>query len=65
MISEALQKRKIVLWMSHSKRPHQRLNGFALKTSRREVPGSITSLACRPKRSEFSVVFPENRVNTI
>ena len=32
--------------------------GFALKTGRREVPGSIPGLACRPSRSEFSVVSP-------
>ena len=34
-----------------------------LKTGRREVPGSSPS-SCRPRRSEFSVVFSETRVNT-
>ena len=36
----------------------------ALKTGRREVPGSIPGRACRPSRSEFSVVFSKTRVNT-
>ena len=36
----------------------------ALKTSRREVPGSNPGRAYRPRRSEFSVVFCETRVNT-
>ena len=35
-----------------------------LKTGRREVPGSNPGRACRPSRSEFSVVFSETRVNT-
>ena len=35
-----------------------------LKTGRRKVPGSIPGRACRPSRSEFSVVFSETRVNT-
>ena len=35
-----------------------------LKTERREVPGSNPGRACRPSRSEFSVVFSETRVNT-
>ena len=35
-----------------------------LKTGRREVPGAIPGRACRPSRSEFSVVFSETRVNT-
>ena len=35
-----------------------------LKTGRREVPGSVPGHACRPSRSEFSVVFSETRVNT-
>ena len=30
-----------------------------LKTGRREVPGSNPGRACRPNRSEFSVVFSE------
>ena len=34
-----------------------------LKTRRREVPGSNPCHACRPSRSEFSVVFSETRVN--
>ena len=33
-------------------------------TGRPEVPGSNPGLACRPSRSEFSVVFSETRVNT-
>ena len=44
--------------------PHQGLRGSALKTGRREVPGSIPGRACRPRRSDFSVVFTETRVNT-
>ena len=35
-----------------------------LETGRREVPGSNIGRACRPSRSEFSVVFSETRVNT-
>ena len=35
-----------------------------LKTGRREVPGYNPGCACRPSRSEFSVVFSEIRVNT-
>ena len=35
-----------------------------LETGRREVPGSNPGRACRPSRSEFSVVFSETRVNT-
>ena len=34
------------------------------KTGRQEVPCSIPGRACRPSRSEFSVVFSETRVNT-
>ena len=34
-----------------------------LEIGRREVPGSSPGRACRPSRSEFSVVFSENRVN--
>ena len=34
-----------------------------LKTGRREVPGSNPVRACRPSRSEFSVVFSETLVN--
>ena len=41
--------------------PHQWLRS---KTGRREVPGSFFGRACRPSRSEFSVVFSETRVNT-
>ena len=36
-----------------------------LKTRRREVPGSNLGRACRPSRSEFSVVFSETRVSTV
>ena len=37
-------------------------NGWAVlrSTCRREVPGSILGRACRPSRSEFSVVFLRN-----
>ena len=35
-----------------------------LETGRWEVPGYIPGRACRPSRSEFSVVFSETRVNT-
>ena len=44
--------------------PHQWPIRSALKTSRRQVPGSIRSLACRPSLSLFSVVFSETPVNT-
>ena len=37
---------------------------ITLKTGRREVSGSNPGRAYRPKRSEFSVVFSETRVNT-
>ena len=39
-------------------------SAVTLKTGRREVPGSNPGRACRPSRSEFSVVFSETRVNT-
>ena len=35
-----------------------------LKSGRREVTGSNSGRACRPSRSEFSVVFSEIRVST-
>ena len=35
-----------------------------LKTGRREVLGSNPGRACRPKRSEISVIFSGTRVNT-
>ena len=35
-----------------------------LETGRREVPGSNHSRACRPSRSEFSMVFCECHVST-
>ena len=41
---------------------HQWQNGNA--QYRRLVPGSNPGRACRPSRSEFSVVFSETRVNT-
>ena len=34
-----------------------------LKTGKRGVQGSNPGRACRPSRSEFSVVFSETRVN--
>ena len=34
------------------------------QTGRRDVPGSFLGRTCRPRRSEFSVVFFETRVNT-
>ena len=34
-------------------------SGSVLKAGRREVPSSISGRACRPNRSEFSVVFSE------
>ena len=37
--------------------------GSALKTGTQEVPGSIPNRACRPRHSEFSVVFSESRLN--
>ena len=46
-------------------KPHQWQSGSALKAGRLEVPGSIPGRACRPSRSEFSVVFPEACVNTV
>ena len=44
--------------------PHQWPSDSALKPGRREVPASIPGRACRPRCSEFSVVFSETRVNT-
>ena len=38
--------------------------GYAPNVGRREVPGSIPGRACRPSRSEFSLVFSEIRINT-
>ena len=35
-----------------------------LKTGRQEMLGPNPGRACRPSRSEFSVVFSETRVNT-
>ena len=35
-----------------------------LKTGKREVLDSNPGIACRPSRSEFSVVFSETRVST-
>ena len=35
-----------------------------LETGRWEVPGSNPSRACRPSRSEFSMVFSETRLNS-
>ena len=43
---------------------HQQRSGSDLETGGREVPCSIAGPACRPSRSEFSVVFSETRVNT-
>ena len=43
--------------------PHKWWSGSELKTGRREVPGSISGLACRPSCLEFSVVFFKTRVN--
>ena len=40
--------------------PHLWRSGSALKIGRREVPGSISDRACRPSRSEFTVVFLRN-----
>ena len=36
-------------------------SAVTLKTGRREMPGSNPGCACRPSRSEFSVVFSETR----
>ena len=36
----------------------------ALKTGRRQVPGSNPDRTCRPSLSEFSMVFFETRVST-
>ena len=41
---------------------HQKRSGSVLKSDRREAPCS--SRACRPSRSEFSMLFSETRVNT-
>ena len=43
--------------------PHQWPSDSELKAGRREVPDSILGRACRPSRSELSVVFSKNRVN--
>ena len=39
-------------------------SGSALKTGRREVPGSISDRACPSNSLEFSVIFSETRANT-
>ena len=44
---------------------HQWLRSSALKIGRLEVKGSIPGRACRPRLSEFSVVFSESCINTI
>ena len=38
-------------------------SAVTLKTGRREVPGSNPGRACRPSRSEFTVIFFETRVD--
>ena len=43
---------------------HQRPSDSALKSGKREVPGSIPGRACRPSCLEFSVVFSETHKNT-
>ena len=43
---------------------HQWRSGSALKTGRWKVPGSVPGRAYQPSLSEFSVFFPETRVNT-
>ena len=43
---------------------HQWLSGSLLKTGRQQAPGSTPGIACKPNRSEFSVVLSENRGNT-
>ena len=43
--------------------PHQWRSSSALKTGRREVPGSILGHACLPSCLEFSMVFSKTRVN--
>ena len=40
--------------------PHQWPSGSELKAGRQEVPGWIPGHACRPSRSEFSLVFLQN-----
>ena len=52
--SEILDSVQIDQWWS----------GTALKAGRPEVPGSNPGRACRPSRSEFSVVFFETSINT-
>ena len=42
----------------------QWLCGSALKTGRREVPGSIPNHACQPSHSEFPVVFSKTLLNS-
>ena len=49
-------------WCCFLRSPHQCPSGSALKTDRREVPGSIPGRACRPSCLEFYVVFSETRV---
>ena len=53
--------------MAHDSSLYQPLqwgSGSALKAGRLEVPGSIAGRAYRLRRSEFSVVFSEIRVNS-
>ena len=56
-----LQYYSLYIFISIS--PHLWRSGTILKAGRREVPGSNPNRACRPSRSDFSVVFSETRVN--
>ena len=53
------------LWLLSNANFYSPTSGTAvtLKTGRREVGGSNPGRACRPSRSEFSVVFSETRVS--
>ena len=65
MISENLVD--LSEYMYHFSRSFIRpTSGGAVRRSmlEREVPGLNLGHACRPSRSEFSVVFSENDVNT-
>ena len=52
-----------VFWIAHMLGPTSG-GVVVLKIGRREVPGSNPGRACRPRRSVFSVIFSETRVNT-
>ena len=62
--SERIKVTQHELILTHFHEPRQWWSSSALKTGRRQMPGSILGHACRPSRSEVSVVFSETHVKT-